>query len=343
MSKIRTLIVDDSAFIRQLLTKILSSDPEIEVIGAAEDAQVARQMIKELNPDVLTLDVQMPGMNGIDFLEKIMTLRPMPVVMVSTLTAEGAAITLQALELGAVDFVEKPYMNIAEGMEGMAYDMIQKVKVASKARVTAKQSSPKILAGSWTIRPQGSVVCVGSSTGGVEAWYQIISQFPSDCPPVLLTQHMPPQFTATLAQHLTKKGAIRVCEATEGMRIQAGHMYIAPGNFHLEIARDPSGLKCKIVEGDKINGHIPAVDVLFESASEILGKKAVGVILTGMGRDGAQGLKKMKEAGARTIGQDEKSCIVYGMPKAAFELGAVEKQASLGNIVKETLNACGWH
>lgn len=329
MGKVRVLIVDDSATIRGIISNVLGRDPDIEVVGSAGDPLEARDAIKQLNPDVITLDVEMPKMSGIEFLERIMRLRPMPVLMVSTLTQAGAATSLQALELGAIDCVGKP------DFEGLA----EKVKAAARARVRSLAQAPRS-APIQNYRPGSKILAIGSSTGGVEALHTLLSTFPANCPPTIITQHMPPTFTASFAARLDKLCAPTVQEATDGAPIVPGRVYLAPGgSAHLEV-RGGATPCCRLVEGPPVNGHRPSVDVLFHSVCRTYGRRAVGVILTGMGRDGALGLKAMRETGASTIGQDEASCVVYGMPKAAFELGAVQRQLSLGAIAGAALDSC---
>ncbi|WP_298723094.1 chemotaxis response regulator protein-glutamate methylesterase [uncultured Ferrovibrio sp.] len=342
--KIKVLIVDDSALIRQLLTSALSSDPEIEVVGAAPDPLIARSMIKELNPDVLTLDVEMPNMDGISFLEKIMRLRPMPVVMVSTLTQKGAAITMQALEMGAVDFVPKPTLDIKHALEEIKQELISKVKMASTARVVARSrptdQPPKRLTPGPGFNSTDIIVAIGSSTGGVEALKEVITVLPPDSPPILITQHMPPRFTGSFAARLDSLSAVAVSEAKDNVRVFPGHVYIAPGDYHLTLYRSGGHYYTRLNHDPPVSGHRPSVDVLFNSVAEHAGHNAIGVILTGMGKDGAAGLKKMLEAGAQTIGQDESTSLVYGMPKAAKLMGAVQAEVAIGQIAAEILNRC---
>jgi two-component system chemotaxis response regulator CheB len=335
MARIRVLVVDDSATMRGLITAALNRDPEIEVVGAAGDPFEARGMIKTLNPDVVTLDIEMPNMNGIEFLEKIMRLRPMPVVMVSSLTQAGAEMTLRALELGAVDCVAKP--TIATNTADTLNEVAAKVKAAARASIRTKtDDKPQVRRKGYM--PSGDVVAIGSSTGGVEALLSILSLYPETCPPTVITQHMPATFTASFAARLDRASGAKVQEAVDGALLEPGKVYVAPGGAtHLEIVRS-AGLRCRLTQGDPVSGHRPSVDVLFNSVAQAVGEKAVGVILTGMGRDGAQGLLAMRKAGARTVGQDEQSCVVYGMPRTAFELGAVEKQVSLSSMGQTILD-----
>jgi two-component system chemotaxis response regulator CheB len=338
MPKIRVLVVDDSATMRSLITAALNRDPEIEVVGGAGDPFEARGMIKTLNPDVVTLDIEMPNMNGIEFLEKIMRLRPMPVVMVSTLTQAGAEMTLRALELGAIDCVGKP--TDATGTQEALAEIVAKVKIAARAAVRTNAGSAPAAAPTRRkdFMPSGDIVAIGSSTGGVEALLSILTLFPETCPPTVITQHMPATFTASFAARLDRASGAKVQEATDGALLEPGKVYVAPGGAtHLEVVRS-AGLRCRLVQGDPVSGHRPSVDVLFNSVAAAVGDKAVGAILTGMGRDGAQGLLAMRKAGAKTLGQDEASCVVYGMPRSAFELGAVEKQVSLSSMGQSILD-----
>jgi two-component system chemotaxis response regulator CheB len=323
----RVLVVDDSTVMRQLIGAALSADPELEVVGEACDPLQAREAIKALNPDVITLDVEMPNMNGLEFLERLMRLRPMPVVMVSTLTARGTEATLQALELGAVDCIEKPRGSDRDGFREIA----EKVKQAARARVRdrVKREEPACT-GAFT--PADKVVAIGSSTGGVEALLNVVQRLPANCAPTVITQHMPASFTKSFAERLNRVSAAQVSEARDGDPLLPGRVYVAPGgDFHLEV-EGTKHLRCRVTRGEPVSGHCPSVDVLFSSVARTAKDRAVGVILTGMGRDGAQGLLAMRQAGARTLGQDESTCVVYGMPRAAFELGAVERQLPLEKL-----------
>lgn len=341
--RIRVLIVDDSALMRQMLTSLLASDASIEVVGTAPDPLVAREKIKALNPDVLTLDVEMPRMDGIAFLEKLMTLRPMPVVMVSSLTERGAEVTMRALELGAVDVFCKPIDIASAGLGAYGRELIDKVKAAATARVKPLSHVPQSarhLAVTTIYKSTEQLVAIGSSTGGVEALRDIILALPPHAPPIVVTQHIPPRFSASFAERLNSMAAVRVKEAVDGERIVGGHVFIAPGDKHLAVKRSGAALITNCYDGKLVSGHKPSVDVLFHSVAEACGAKAVGVILTGMGRDGADGLLAMRTAGASTIGEDEASCVVYGMPKAARENGAVEREFPLSRIAEEILRLC---
>lgn len=342
MTTVRVLVVDDSATMRGLISLALRRDPEIEVVGTASNPLTARDAIKTHNPDVITLDVEMPGMNGLEFLEKIVRLRPTPVVMVSNLTGEGTETAIEAMQIGAVECIAKP----APGDTLPFAELPRIVKAAAGARVRSRAMATATEPGPREQRrplvnaydPDGRIVAVGSSTGGVEALSALISQFPANCPPTLIVQHMPPDFTASLAARLDRLNAPKVSEAADGMVIENGHVYIAPGGpKHLEVEKSGGALRCRLRAAPAVNGHSPSVDVLFHSVARHAGSNAIGVILTGMGRDGAQGLKEMREAGARTIGQDEASSLIYGMPRAAFEVGAVERQLPLDRIANAVL------
>ncbi len=332
MKKIKVLIIDDSALVRQMLTEILQSDPEIIVVDTAIDPLVARQKIKLHNPDVLTLDIEMPRMDGLQFLEKLMALRPMPVVMLSSLTQKGAEIALRALDMGAVDYVAKPTKQLSEQFVGLREEIIAKVKAAASAKVgqyflQGGVPVPKPSQGRHYSSTE-KLIAIGASTGGVEAVGTVLRQMPADCPAIVITQHMPAQFTASFANRLNGSCQLTVAEAEDGMRLLPGHAYIAPGGFQLEIVRSGANFVCRVGSSERVSGHSPSVDVLFHSVARSAGPNAVGVILTGMGRDGAEGLLAMRQANAHTLGQDS-AAMVYGMPKAAFELGAVEEQVPL--------------
>jgi len=337
---VRVLIVDDSAVMRQLLASLLAIDPEIEVVGTAADPYIARERIKALNPDVVTLDVEMPHMDGLTFLRKIMTLRPMPVVMISTLTQRGADVTLEALEIGAVDFVAKPTDDLAHGLAELTAELQRKVKAAAGVRVGVRRAPAPRSPRHRPCRSTGKIVFVGASTGGVEAIKAVLMGLPADCPPTLITQHMPPRFTAGFAERLNRECPMKVSEAGAEEPIEPGHVYIAPGSHHLEIARGANGHVCHLSESPPVSGHRPSVDVLFRSAARVCGTSAVGAILTGMGKDGAEGLLELRRAGAITLGQDEESSLIYGMPRAAFDRGAVMQQYSLERMADAILDAC---
>ena len=330
MTPVRVVVVDDSPTMRGLIGALLRRDPEIDVVGFAGDPHEARQTIKDLNPDVITLDIEMPNMNGLEFLERIMRLRPMPVVMVSTLTQAGADATLRALELGAVDCVGKP-SNTIHARTGLG-ELVEKVKAAAGARVRPA-SSPAAATPASEYGGSNDVVAIGASTGGVEALLKVIAHFPANCPPTVITQHMPAAFTTSFAARLDRATPARVSEAVDGAPLQSGRIYLAPGGeTHLEVSRAGGGLQCRLRSGDPVSGHRPSVDALFASVVETCGPAAVGVILTGMGRDGAASLKLMREAGAHTVGQSEESCVVYGMPRVAYKMGGVEHQVTLDKI-----------
>ena len=341
--RIRVLIVDDSAIVRQLLTDILSSDPELEVVGTAVDAIIARDKIKVLSPDVLTLDVEMPRMNGVDFLEKLMRLRPMPVVMVSTLTQEGADVTLRALELGAVDFVAKPLKDLAVSLPALREEIVSKVKAAARAHIRLTGPRRAVLPAMEPSRVASSaeLIAIGASTGGVETITELLSGFPETIPAIVVVQHMPEAFVPRFAARLRACLPFAVEEAADGQRASPGRVLIAPGNRHLMIVRGRSGgLETRLSDGPPVSGHRPSVDALFTSVAEAR-PKAVGILLTGMGRDGAEGLLRMKEAGAMTIAQDEQTSTVFGMPRAAQELNAARLVLPLPKIAAAIFNEPG--
>lgn len=345
MNPIRVLVVDDSPTMRGLISLALRRDPAIAVVATASNPLTARDAIKEHNPDVITLDVEMPGMNGLDFLEKIVRLRPTPVIMVSNLTGAGTETAIEAMHIGAVDCIAKP----APGDAQPFAELPRMVKAAAGARVRPRATVVKAESDAKAPRepqrrpfiasyePDGRLLAIGSSTGGVEALSELISGLPENCPPTVIVQHMPPDFTASLAARLDRLNAPKVTEARDGAALEPGHVYIAPGGSrHLEV-EDSHGLRCRLADGEPVNGHSPSVDVLFNSVARVARANAVGVILTGMGRDGAQGMLAMRQAGASTIGQDEATSLIYGMPKVAFEIGAVERQLPLDRIATAVL------
>ncbi|MBJ6987718.1 MULTISPECIES: chemotaxis response regulator protein-glutamate methylesterase [unclassified Devosia] len=340
---IKVLVVDDSALIREVLGRMLTREGDIEVVGTAVDPLEARDKIKQLNPDVVTLDIEMPNMNGLAFLEKLMRLRPTPVVMVSTLTKKGASETLLALELGAVDFVAKPSAEFSGGLEAFGAGLREKIRAAAKSDVrgrTAARGEPvRKEALRTAAAPKGALIAIGASTGGVEAIRTVLSDLPIDCPPVVIAQHMPPGFTGRFAARLDELCALKVLEAEDRMVLEPGHAYVAKGDYHLRVERTSGQLKCRLGQEAQTSGHRPSVDVLFESVAKSVGHMAVGAILTGMGRDGARGLKMMRDAGAYTVGQNQASSLVYGMPRVAFEEGAVVEQASINLIATKLANA----
>jgi two-component system chemotaxis response regulator CheB len=343
--KIRVLVIDDSALVRNLLSRILSEDRDIEVVGVAQDAYVAREQIKTLEPDVLTLDVEMPRMDGLQFLRNLMRLRPMPVVMCSSLTERGAAVTLSALELGAVDFVTKPKIDIAHGMEAYGAEIIDKVKTAARARVRALGAPPAPRAAtqspahSLSFRATEQVIAIGASTGGTEAIREVLSRLPADAPSVVITQHIPKAFSGPFAERMNTCSALTVCEAQDGQLIAPGHAYIAPGDMHLIVERDGARYRCRLSGAAPVNHHRPSVDIMFESVAACVGRNAVGAILTGMGADGARGLRSMRDAGAATFAQDERTSVVWGMPGASVQLGAVELVLPLEAIADQLMQA----
>ncbi|WP_136526150.1 protein-glutamate methylesterase/protein-glutamine glutaminase [Geomonas ferrireducens] len=348
---IKVMIVDDSALIRSLLTEIIDAEPDLKVVGTAPDPLAARQKIKELNPDVLTLDVEMPKMDGLVFLEKLMRLRPMPVVMVSSLTEKSSTVTLRALELGAFDFVTKPKIDIRSGLMEYARELTEKIRCAhlsfrnrgaarSVPQVERKLTADAVLPSARQhFSTTEKVIAVGSSTGGTEALKAFLTQLPPDCPGILITQHMPETFTRTFAARLNGLCALAVKEAEHGERVLPGHAYIAPGNRHMMLARSGANYTIALDDGPPVSRHRPSVDVLFRSAANCAGANGLGIIMTGMGDDGAAGMLEMHVAGARTFAQDEESCVVFGMPREAIARGGVDEVVPLSEMAHRLL---GW-
>ncbi len=365
MNKIKVLVVDDSALIRNLMSKIINSQQDMETIATAPDPFIARDQIKKFNPDVITLDIEMPKMDGIEFLEKIMRLRPTPVLMVSTLTERGTDVTFRALELGAVDFVTKPKLDISQGMIDYANEITDKIRAAHAARYRLNRLPAKPAAGNVSSQMDPvtglvvpaqagkalpvnnalgnrfaateKLVLIGSSTGGTEALRIILEQLPKDSPAILITQHMPAGFTKSFADRLNQVCDITVKEATHGERILPGHAYIAPGDKHLMLGRNGANYICQLSDSEPVNRHRPSVEVLFKSGQEVSPRNIVGIMLTGMGKDGAQAMADMKKAGAYNICQDEASSVVFGMPREAIALGAADEVVALNQIAKRLL------
>ena len=337
---VKVLVIDDSPLIRRLLTEILHQAEDIEVVGSAEDPYQAREMIKQLNPDVLTLDIEMPKMDGISFLKNLMRLRPMPVVMISTLTQKGSPITLEALELGAVDFIAKPTVNVSEQFTQYAKVVQQKVRTAATARVRSFKlsnvNSMETLANAQF--SHNKVLAIGASTGGTEAIKEVLIRMPENCPPIVITQHIPPVFSSSFAQRMDRTCTINVKEAEQGDKLTSGCAYIAPGDQHLSVKQQGGSLYCQLDQSDPVNRHRPAVDVLFNSLVEVCPKNTIAALLTGMGSDGAKGLLALKQHGAYTLAQDELSSVVWGMPKAAVELGAAIDIVSLDKVAQQLLS-----
>jgi len=361
-AKIRVVVVDDSALVRSLLGEIINRQPDMECVGVASDPYIAREVIRAQNPDVITLDVEMPRMDGIDFLGKLMRLRPTPVVMVSTLTERGADVTLRALELGAVDFVAKPRIGIADGLRRLEHDITEKVRIAAKARLRRPPHPPAAgaaqaagvtgaphppghaaPAGEAPARPAApagmlgrvsteKIVFIGASTGGTEATKVVLLALPPDSPAVVITQHMPPGFTRSYAARLDGLCRIRVAEAKDGERILPGHGYIAPGGLHLSVERSGANYLARVRDGDPVNRHKPSVEVLFRSAAQAVGPNAIGIMLTGMGADGARAMREMRDAGSYNYVQDESTCVVFGMPREAIATGAAHEVLPLQQI-----------
>lgn len=347
MKKIRVLCVDDSALVRSLMVEIINGYPDMEVVAVAPDPIVARDLIKQYNPDVLTLDVEMPRMDGLDFLERLMRLRPMPVVMVSSLTERNSDITLRALELGAVDFITKPRLGLRDGLMDYSDLIADKIRAAAMSRPrrhTASQS--KLKAGSRSLTRSFSttekLIMIGASTGGTEAIKQVLEPLPANSPAILITQHMPAGFTRSFVQRLDSLCQVQVHEAEHGQRVLPGHVYLAPGGVaHMKLARSGANYVVELVDSEPVNRHRPSVDVLFNSAAEVAGSNAIGVLLTGMGKDGALGMLAMKKAGSITFAQDEASCVVFGMPREALLIGATDEAVPLSDMSERILASVG--
>ena len=348
MAKTRVVVVDDSALIRSLLKEIIDRQTDMQCVGVAADPFAAREVIRDTNPDVITLDVEMPRMDGIDFLGKLMRLRPTPVIMVSTLTERGAEVTLRALELGAIDFVAKPKIGVADGMRLLADDITDKIRTASKAQIRraaaplASAEAPPAARAPAAVQGLGrlsteKLIFIGASTGGTEATKEVLLGLPADAPAVLITQHMPAGFTTSYAKRLDGMARIRVAEAVDGERVLPGHAYLAPGGFHLSIERSGANYIARVRDGDAVNRHKPSVEVLFESAARVVGPNAFGIMLTGMGGDGARAMRAMRDAGAYNLAQDEASCVVFGMPREAIAQGAVQEVLPLAQIAPHLL------
>ena len=348
MKRIRVLVVDDSALVRELLTAGLAKDPELEVVGSAANPFIARDKIVELRPDVLTLDVEMPRMDGVDFLRRLMPQYPIPVIMVSALTQKGAQITLEALEAGAIDFVTKPSTDVARGLNQMLADLRQKIKMAAqvdlsawKHRAVKREKTGPVVVRTALSESTDKVIAIGASTGGTEAIRRVISAFPANMPGIVIVQHMPPGFTKHFSDNLNEICEMDVQEAKTGDRVMPGRVLIAPGGKHMTVRRSGGIYLVDCQEGENVNGHCPSVDVLFHSVARYVAGNAVGVILTGMGGDGAEGLLAMRQAGARTIAQDEATCVVFGMPKVAIDRGGVEKIGPLDSIPQMIVSTLG--
>ena len=346
LKKIKVLCVDDSALIRSLMTEIINSQPDMTVVATASDPLVARDLVKQHNPDVMTLDVEMPRMDGLEFLEKLMRLRPMPVVMVSSLTERGSEAALRALELGAIDFVTKPRLGIRDGLLAYTDLIVGKIRIAAAARIlpvkrAANGSSPSAIADAPMLHSPlvstEKLIIIGASTGGTEAIRELLQPLPPDSPGILIAQHMPAGFTNSFAQRLTGLCRVAVTEAVHGERILPGHAYIAPGGFHLSLTRSGANYVAQVDQQPPVNRHRPSIDVLFDSAAKHAGKNAIGVILTGMGRDGAEGLLRMHQAGSYTLAQDEASCVVFGMPREAIALGAASEVVPLSEMSQRVI------
>lgn len=344
--KITVVVVDDSALVRSLLAEIINRQPDMECVGTANDPLIAREMIRELNPDVITLDIEMPKMDGIEFLGRLMRLRPMPVLMISTLTERGAEITMRALELGAVDFVAKPRIGLVDGINELAGMIVEKVRVAAQAHVRRSAVPTVASPSAQAAKPHNvaigristeKLICIGASTGGTEAIKEILVRMPADSPGIVITQHMPPGFTSSFAARLNGLCQIAVKEASNGERILPGHAYIAPGGKQFRIDRSGANYQCVVEDGELVNRHKPSVEVLFKSAARVVGRNAYGIMLTGMGNDGAKAMKEMRDAGSYNFVQDEASCVVFGMPREAILHGAADEVLPLTSIAPALL------
>ena len=345
---VRVVVVDDSALVRGVLTEIINRSGDMQVVGQAADPYEAREKIRILDPDVITLDVEMPRMDGLAFLERIMRLRPMPVVMISTLTERGAQTTLRALELGAVDFVAKPTLDVKAGLDDLAREITGKLRAAARARIARRTvaveapAQPRAKAQAATGAPGDRLIAIGASTGGTEAIREILTALPPTLPGIVITQHMPPGFTGSFAARLEQLTALYVREAVDGERILRGHAYIAPGGRHLAIERSAlGGYACRVSDGEPVNRHKPSVDVLFRSVARWAGSHAVGVMLTGMGADGATAMREMRDRGAHNLVQDEASCVVFGMPREAIAAGAASEVLPLSAMAQRIIALAG--
>lgn len=344
MKKTKVLIVDDSALVRQILKQGLSQDPELEVVGVASDPYVARDKIISLKPDVLTLDVEMPRMDGVEFLRRLMPQHPLPVLMVSSLTERGRQITMEALEAGAVDFITKPSSNVNRDLQRMISELQHKVKVVAKSNVSSWKNSNfkprkvKSSTGSALAHSTDKVIAIGASTGGTEAIKVVLQQLPADTPGIVIVQHMPPGFTKMFAERLNQQSSLNVKEAETGDRVMQGTVLIAPGGFHMTVIRSGGQYRVDIASGEKVCGHRPSVGKLFNSVAKSVGANALGVILTGMGEDGAEGLLEIRKAGALTIAQDEKTSVVFGMPKVAIEKGAACDVVQIDRVAERIIS-----
>ena len=353
--KIRVIVVDDSALVRSLLAEIINRQHDMECIGTANDPLIAREMIRELNPDVITLDVEMLRMDGIDFLGRLMRLRPMPVVMISTLTERGAEVTMRALELGAIDFVAKPRVGVANGLQELASQIVDKIRVAAVAQVRRLAVAPSGVAAGAASRPAAAprpaplsgllgristekIIAIGASTGGTEAIREVLTHLPADCPAIVITQHMPPGFTTSFAARLDSLCQMTVKEAVHGERLLPGHAYIAPGGKHFSITRSGANYVAVVDDAPPVNRHKPSVEVLFKSVAANAGRNAYGIMLTGMGADGAIAMREMRDAGSYNLVQDESTCIVFGMPREAIAHGAADEVLPLPQVAPALLS-----
>lgn len=335
---IKVLVVDDSALIRSLLSEIVKSESDMFLVGAAADAYAARELVNQYAPDVITLDVEMPKVDGLTFLEKLMKARPTPVIMISSLTEQGADVTMRALELGAVDFLPKPKLDIAKGIEQYRIEIVEKIRSAANAKIKPKAKGSHATPADLKFKTTEKIIAIGASTGGTEAIKEVLIQLPVDCPGVVITQHMPPGFTTSFANRLDSICRIKVIEAKGGERIVPGHAYLAPGAMHLRVIRSGADYRVELDDGPRVSGHKPSVDVMFQSVAEAVGANALAVILTGMGKDGAFGIRSIAQQGGYTIAQDEETSLIFGMPQEAIKTGAVKKVVPLDKVSQHLID-----
>ncbi|MBT1065299.1 chemotaxis response regulator protein-glutamate methylesterase [Bowmanella sp. Y26] len=334
---IKVLVVDDSALIRQLLGEIIRQSPDMQLVGVAQDAYVARDMVNQFAPDVITLDIEMPKVDGLTFLDRLMKARPTPVLMISTLTEAGAEATLRALELGAVDFIAKPKLDVAQGIAEYSQQILDKIRMAATSHVRRARRGESGPPANFVNSGTEKLIAIGASTGGTEAIKEVLRELPANSPAIVITQHMPPGFTTTYAKRLDSICAVSVSEAKDGERVLPGHAYIAPGNLHMHIDKYGADYRISLLDTERVSGHKPSVDVMFNSLAKCAGKNVLAIILTGMGKDGAIGMQAIKAAGGVTLAQDEQSCVVFGMPKEAIRLGAVDSILPLEEISRMAL------
>ncbi|MBU2979684.1 chemotaxis response regulator protein-glutamate methylesterase [Alteromonas sp. C1M14] len=335
---IKVLVVDDSALIRSLLGEIINHEPDMTLVGAAPDAYVAKKMVQDFSPDVITLDIEMPKVDGLRFLGVLMKARPTPVIMISTLTESGADATMRSLELGAVDFIPKPKLGVVQGIEDYRHLILTKIRTAARSKVRQPQSQPTQVTSNLNYSGTEKIIAIGASTGGTEAIKSIVQSLPANAPATVITQHMPPGYTSTFAQRLNACSKLKIVEAKGNERLLPGHGYLAPGDRHMLIVRSGADYRIQLNDGERVSGHRPSVDVMFHSLAQTAGNNVVACLLTGMGKDGAEGLLSLKNLGAYTLCQNENTCVVFGMPKAAIALGAATKVLPLENIAQSMVS-----